>query len=84
MPQFSYLAELVDPRPHDAGRRSHQGMPLLPVSYECDWMTSNEALQRAVSTEMWSLCEHEGLREAPETASSCVRSGCDLSSFQSR
>lgn len=77
MPQFSYLAELVDPRPHDGGRRSHQGMPLLPVSYECDWMTSNEALLCAVITEMSSLCEHEGLQEAPETASSCVGSGCE-------
>jgi hypothetical protein len=55
MPQFTYLAELVDPRPHDAGRHSYQGMPLLPVSYECDWMTSDEALQGAVNTEMWSL-----------------------------
>ncbi len=62
MAQFGYLAELVDPRPRDGGRRSHQGMPLLPVSYECDWMTSNIALQRAVITEMSSLCEHEGLR----------------------
>jgi hypothetical protein len=63
MPQFSYLAELVDPRPRDAGRRSYQGMPLLPVSYECHWMTSCEDLQHAVSTEMWSLVNTKDLPE---------------------
>jgi hypothetical protein len=58
MPQFNYLAELVDPRPHDAGRRSYQGMPLLPVSYECDWMTSSEDLQRVVATEIRNFVNH--------------------------
>jgi hypothetical protein len=52
MQRFSYLSELVDPRPSDGIRLSYQGMPLLPVSYECDWMTFNEDLQRAVSKEI--------------------------------
>ena len=52
MQKYSYLAELVDPRPHDGSRFSYQGMPLLPVSYEYEWMMSNEALQRAVVNEM--------------------------------
>lgn len=52
MKQFSYLAELVDPRSHDGGRFSYQGTTFLPVSYECDWMTSNEDLQRAVAREI--------------------------------
>ena len=83
MPQFSYLAELVDPRPHDAGRHSYQGMPLLPVSYECDWMTSNETLQRAVSAEMWSLVNTKASGRPGDSFFLCT-SGCDLSSFQSR
>jgi hypothetical protein len=30
-------------------------MPLLPVSYECDWMICNEKLMRAISQEMWRV-----------------------------
>lgn len=52
MKQYSYSAELVDPRSHDGGRFSYQGMTFLPVSYECDWMTSSEDLQRVVATEI--------------------------------
>lgn len=52
MQKYGYLAELVDPRPHDGSRFSYQGMPLLPVSYECEWMISSEALQLAVIKEM--------------------------------
>jgi hypothetical protein len=52
MLQFSYLAELVDPRPHDGSRSSYRGMPLLPVSYDCEWMISSEVLVRAVTKEI--------------------------------
>lgn len=47
-----HISDLVDPRPHDGERFSYRGMVLLPVSYECDWMTSNRALQRSVGQEM--------------------------------
>ena len=45
-------SELVDPRPYDGGRVSYGGMPLLPVSFECEWMSSDTALQRAIAREM--------------------------------
>ena len=69
MKRFSYFAELVDPRSHDGGRFSYQGMTVLPVSYECDWMTSSEDLQRVVDTEIRYFVnphlrsEHMGLIE---------------------
>jgi len=53
MKQFNYLAELVDPRPHDGDRFAYQGLTFLPVSYECDWMSSSEDLQDAVTREIW-------------------------------
>ena len=56
--QFTYAAELIDPRPHDGGRISYLGKPLLPVSYDCEWMTSNEELQRAVTKEMWNFANY--------------------------
>lgn len=46
------VSELIDPHPYYAKRCSYRGMPLLPVAYECDWMTSSKALQRAVTEEM--------------------------------
>ena len=58
MKQFSYPAELVDPRSHDGGRFSCQGMTVLPVSYECDWMTSSENFQRVVAREIWKFVNH--------------------------
>jgi hypothetical protein len=47
--------ELVDPRHYDGGRLSYGGMPLLPVSLECEWMSSDTALQRAIVREMFVI-----------------------------
>jgi hypothetical protein len=55
MQKYNYLAELVDPRPHDGSRFFYRDMPLLPVSFECDWMVSNEALLFAVTREILKL-----------------------------
>jgi hypothetical protein len=48
-------SELVDPRPYDGGRLSYDGMPLLPVSLECEWMSSDMALQHAIVNEMFVI-----------------------------
>jgi hypothetical protein len=58
LPQLRKVSELVDPRPHDGGRLLYQDMPLLPVSYECDWMRGNEVVRRAVVNEIYLIaCE---------------------------
>jgi hypothetical protein len=49
------VSELVDPRPYDGGRLSCDGMPLLPVVLECDWMGSDANLQRAIVEQMWVI-----------------------------
>ena len=38
MQEFYDVSELVDPRPFDGTRSTYRGMPLLPISYDCDWM----------------------------------------------
>ena len=48
-------SELVDPRPFDGGRVSYGGMPLLPVSFECEWMSSDTVLQRAIAREIFVI-----------------------------
>lgn len=48
-------SELVDPRPHGGGRLSYGRMPLLPVSLECDWMSSDVTLQRAIACEIFAI-----------------------------
>ena len=55
MKMFREVSELVDPRPHDGSRLSYRGMPLLPVAYECEWMASNNLLQRAVIEQMFGI-----------------------------
>jgi hypothetical protein len=52
------VSELVDPRPNDGDRFSYYGKPILPVAFECDWMMSSNALQRAVAEQMFFIgCE---------------------------
>jgi hypothetical protein len=55
MQHFSDVSELVDPRPIDGTRFTYQGMPLLPVSYDCDWMVSNDVLLSAVREEVFDI-----------------------------
>ena len=52
---FREVSELVDPRQGDGGRLSYNGMPLLPVSLDCEWMSSDAALQRAIVKEMFVI-----------------------------
>jgi hypothetical protein len=52
MPNFYDVSDLVDPRPIDGTRFTYQGMPLLPVSYDCEWMASNKVLLSAVYEEV--------------------------------
>ena len=58
MDEYRSVSELVDPRPLNEGRSAYQGMALLPVSYECDWMMANTGLLRLVGEEMFVIsCE---------------------------
>jgi hypothetical protein len=61
--RIRHFSDLVDPRPQDGDRSCYQGMVLLPVSYECDWMASNRALQRSIGEQMLVIgSEQEILR----------------------
>lgn len=55
MRRFSHVTELVDPRPIDGIRLTYRGMPLLPVSYDSDWMVSNDVLLSAVGEEVFDI-----------------------------
>ena len=55
MKMFYEASELVDPRPNYASRFSYRGMPLLPVSYDCDWMVSDKALRHAVKEQIFVI-----------------------------
>ena len=55
MQNFVDVTELVDPRPFGGARFTYQGMPLLPVSYDCDWMVSNKVLLSAVGDQVFDL-----------------------------
>jgi len=58
MQDFCDASDLVDPRPIDGTRFTYRGMPLLPVSYDCEWMSSNKALVNAVREEVFTIgCE---------------------------
>lgn len=52
---YREVSELIDPRPIDGSRLSYNGKPLLPVSYECKWMSSNHMLQRAVIEQLFVI-----------------------------
>ena len=58
MQEFYDVSELVDPRPFDGNRSTYRGMPLLPISYDCDWMVSNRVLLNAACKEVFVIgCE---------------------------
>jgi hypothetical protein len=50
--RYQNFMELAEPRPHNGITYLYRGMPLLPISFECDWMTSDNALRRAVIQQM--------------------------------
>jgi hypothetical protein len=52
---YGNLMELADPRPHNGVTYLYRGMPLLPISFECDWMRSDDALRRALIQQMFVL-----------------------------
>jgi hypothetical protein len=55
---YRNVSDLVDPRPIDGTRFTYRGMPLFPVSYDCDWMVSNKVLLSAVCEEVFVIgCE---------------------------
>lgn len=55
MQNFYNVSELIDPRPIDGTRFTYRGMPLLPVSYDCEWMVSNDVLLSAVRKEVFDI-----------------------------
>ena len=58
MQEFYDVSELVDPRPFDGTRSTYRGMPLLPISYDCDWMVSNRVLLSVACKEVFVIgCE---------------------------
>ena len=58
MQNFYDVSDLIDPLAFDGTRFTYQGKPLLPVSYDCDWMSSNKVLLRAVWEEVLVIgCE---------------------------
>jgi hypothetical protein len=58
MQEFYDVSELVDPRPFDGIRSTYRGMPLLPISYDCDWMVFNRVLLSAACKEVFVIgCE---------------------------
>ena len=58
MQEFYDVSELVDPRPFDGTRSTYRGMPLLPITYDCDWMVSNRVLLSAACKEVFVIgCE---------------------------
>jgi hypothetical protein len=58
--RYRNIMELADPRPIDGIRYLYREMPLLPVSYECDWMISDDGLRHAVIEQMFVIaCERE-------------------------
>lgn len=61
MQMFREVSELVDPRPYDGGRLSYAGKAVLPVSLECEWMSSDSALQRAIWRELFVIGSEEGI-----------------------
>ena len=55
MQNFHDFSELVDPRPFDGTRFTYRGMPLLLVSYDCEWMVSSKVLLSAVCEEVFVI-----------------------------
>jgi hypothetical protein len=55
MRNFYDVSDLVDPRPIDGTRFTYRGMPLLPVSFDCAWMVSNDVLLSAVREEVFDI-----------------------------
>ncbi|MBV8437375.1 MAG: hypothetical protein JOY95_07670 [Silvibacterium sp.] len=55
MEKYREVSDLLDPRPGDGGRLSYDGMPLLPVSYECKWMVSDTGFQQAVMVQLFVI-----------------------------
>jgi hypothetical protein len=55
MQDFHDVLELVDTRPFDGTRFTYRGMPLLPVSYDCEWMLSHKTLLKAVCEEVFVI-----------------------------